>query len=59
MGWGMREGRAVSTRRDRFDKNGLDNQGFHAWFTRDGNLRPGLEFLTQTPRYRAPWVAGT
>lgn len=56
MGWGMREGLAVSTRRDRYDRNGIDGQGFHAWFTRDGRLRPGLEFLTEAPTHRAPWV---
>lgn len=56
MGWGMREGAAVSTRRDRYDSNGIDGQGFHAWFTRDGQLRPGLEFLTDKPRYPAPWI---
>jgi len=55
MGWGMREGRAISTRRDRFDNNGLDGQGFHAWFNADGTLRSGLEFLRDLPRYRAPW----
>jgi len=55
MGWGLREGRTVSTRRDRFDPNGVDGEGFHAWFTRDGQLREGLEFLREEPRYRAPW----
>ena len=54
MGWGMREGRAVSTRRDRYDGNGIDGQGFHAWFTRDGQLRPGLEFLRDRPRFQRP-----
>jgi hypothetical protein len=55
MGWGMREGRAISTRRDRYDANGIDGQGFHAWFTRDGRLRPGLEFLLDPPRFSPPW----
>ena len=45
MGWALREGKAVSTRRDRYDANGLDGQGFHPFFTRDGKLRNGLEFL--------------
>jgi hypothetical protein len=54
MGWGMREGRAVSTRRDRYDDNGIDRQGFHAWFTHDGKLRPGLEFLQDEPRFQRP-----
>jgi len=57
MGWGMREGKAVSARRDRYDANGLDNQGFHAWFNADGSLREGLEFLTEPPRRRAPWAS--
>ena len=54
MGWGMREGRAISTRRDRYDGNGIDGQGFHAWFTREGQLRPGLEFLRDAPRFQRP-----
>jgi hypothetical protein len=56
MGWGLREGRAISTRRDRFDGNGIDGQGFHAWFTSEGSLRPGLEFLLEPPRFTPPWV---
>ncbi len=55
MGWGMREGKAISTRRDRYDGNGIDGQGFHAWFNADGALRAGLEFLTERPTLRAPW----
>lgn len=55
MGWGMKEGTAISTRRDRYDGNGIDNEGFHAWFSREGQLRPGLEFLTESPRFPAPW----
>jgi hypothetical protein len=55
MGWGMREGQAVSTRRDRYDANGIDGQGFHAWFNADGMLRAGLEFLTEKPALPAPW----
>ncbi len=55
MGWGMREGKAISTRRDRYDGNGIDGQGFHAWFNADGTLRAGLEFLTERPALPAPW----
>jgi hypothetical protein len=55
MGWGLREGKAIATRRDRIDGNGIDGQGFHAWFTRDGRPRPGLEFLLDPPRFHAPW----
>lgn len=55
MGWSLREGKAISTRRDRHDANGLDGQGFHAWFTKDGNLRPGLEFLLDPPKLKTPW----
>jgi hypothetical protein len=55
MGWGMREGKAVSTRRDRYDNNGIDQQGFHSWFNANGSLRAGLDFLRKTPRYIAPW----
>ncbi|MCU0960884.1 MAG: cellulase family glycosylhydrolase [Pirellulaceae bacterium] len=59
MGWALREGKAISTRRDRYDANGLDNQGFHPFFLADGRLRPGLEFLTQQPAQQPPWEAGT
>ena len=55
MGWGMHEGLAISTRRDRYDANGIDGNGFHAWFNADGSLRSGLEFLREPPRYAAPW----
>jgi len=55
MGWGMREGKAVSTRRDRYDGNGIVNQGFHPWFTSSGELRRGLEFLREPPRISPPW----
>ena len=55
MGWALREGKAISTRRDRIDRNGIDNEGFHPFFMRDGRLRGGLEFLTEKPKLRAPW----
>ena len=37
MGWALREGKAISTRRDRYDANGLDGQGFHPFFTQGGH----------------------
>jgi len=55
MGWALREGIAISTRRDRYDNNGINGQGFHPFFTREGKLRGGLEFLTEKPKFRAPW----
>lgn len=55
MGWALREGKAISTRRDRYDANGLDGQGFHPFFTREGRLRGGLDFLTEKPAVRLPW----
>jgi hypothetical protein len=55
MGWALREGKAISTRRDRYDANGLDGQGFHPFFTAQGELRAGLEFLREPPALRAPW----
>ncbi len=55
MGWALREGRAISTRRDRYDGNGLNGQGFHPFVTAAGNLRGGLEFLTEPPARRPPW----
>ena len=55
MGWALREGRAISTRRDRYDGNGINGEGFHPFFTKEGKLRGGLEFLTQQPPAPAPW----
>jgi len=57
MGWALREGKAISTRRDRYDANGLDGQGFHPFFTQEGGLRAGLDFLREPPTHRAPWEA--
>lgn len=58
MGWALREGRAISTRRDRHDRNGIDGEGFHPFFTRAGHLREGLEFLTAPPKQQPPWSRG-
>ncbi len=55
MGWALREGKAISTRRDRYDRNGINKEGFHPFFTKAGKLRGGLEFLTERPNLRAPW----
>lgn len=55
MGWALREGIAISTRRDRYDGNGINGHGFHPYFTKEGKLRRGLEFLTEKPKLRAPW----
>ena len=55
MGWALREGLAISTRRDRYDGNGINGQGFHPFFTRDGKLRSGLEFLMEKPKLGVPW----
>ncbi|MDD4869605.1 MAG: cellulase family glycosylhydrolase [Kiritimatiellae bacterium] len=55
MGWALREGKAISTRRDHYDGNGINGEGFHPFFTREGKLRGGLEFLTEKPKLRAPW----
>ena len=49
MGWALREGKAISTCRDRYDANGINGQGFHPFFTKEGKLREGLEFLTEKP----------
>jgi hypothetical protein len=59
MGWALREGKAVSTRRDRYDYNGLDREGFHPYFTREGKLRGGLDFLREPPKILPPWQRGT
>jgi len=50
----MKEGKAISTRRDRYDANGIDGQGFHPLFNADGSLRDGLEFLREKSRFAAP-----
>ncbi len=55
MGWALHEGKAVSTRRDRYDYNGLDREGFHPFFTREGKLRGGLDFLLEPPKLLPPW----
>ncbi len=55
MGWALREGKAISTRRDRYDANGINSEGFHPFFTAAGSLRAGSEFLTEPPPFRAPW----
>jgi len=55
MGWALREGKAISTRRDRYDGNGINREGFHPFFTKAGKLRDSLEFLTEKPKLRAPW----
>jgi len=35
--------------------NRWHGQGFHPWFTADGKLRGGLDFLHGPPKLRAPW----
>jgi hypothetical protein len=59
MGWALREGKAISTRRDRYDANGINGQGFHPFFTKEGKLRDGLEFLTEKPKRLPPWERTT
>ncbi len=56
MGWALREGQAISTRRDRFDGNGIHGEGYHPFFTRSGARRGGLEFLAAKPALPAPWT---
>jgi len=36
-------------------RNGINGQGFHPFFTKEGKLRGGLDFLTEQPNLRAPW----
>ncbi|SFJ58119.1 cellulase family glycosylhydrolase [Planctomicrobium piriforme] len=56
MGWALREGKAISTRRDRVDGNGLKSFGFHPFVLKDGQLRQGLEALTAAPHMTPPWL---
>jgi hypothetical protein len=55
MGWALREGLAISTRKDRHDNNGINGQGYHPFFTKEGRLRDHLEFLTEKPKLLPPW----
>jgi hypothetical protein len=55
LGWAPFPGRAVATRRDRLDGNGMSGEGYHPWFTEAGELRPGLEWMAEAPRRKAPW----
>ena len=56
LGWAPLPGRAVATRRDRIDGNGVNGEGYHPWFTESGELRAGLEWLTEPPKQKAPWL---
>ena len=56
MAWALREGKAISTRRDRVDGNGIRSFGFHPFALKNGQLRDGLEFLTDKPKLLPPWV---
>jgi len=58
MGWVIREGKAIATTREMHDNNGINGGGYHPFFTKKGKLRDGLEFLTETPKRRAPWEQG-
>jgi hypothetical protein len=51
MGWAIREGKAISTRRDRSDVNGVNGQGFHPFFTKGGGNPMRLV------RHNALWTA--
>src|SRR3954465_11284190 len=55
MGWVIKEGLAIATSRELHDNNGIQGGGYHPFFTKEGKLRDGLEFLTEKPALRAPW----
>jgi hypothetical protein len=55
MGWVIREGKAIATSRELHDGNGINGGGYHPFFTKEGKLRDGLEFLTERPKLQAPW----
>ena len=44
LGWALHEGKAISTRRDRYDANGINREGFHPFFTKDNQLAPAWSF---------------
>ncbi|HEY3328891.1 MAG TPA: cellulase family glycosylhydrolase [Capsulimonadaceae bacterium] len=56
MGWALRPGKAISTRRDRVDGNGLHGFGYHPWVDEGGAPRKGLEWLCEKPERLAPWL---
>ncbi len=56
MGWVIREGKAIATSRELPDGNGIQGGGYHPFFTKEGRLRGGLEFLTEKPKRSAPWL---
>ena len=49
MGWALREGKAVSTRHDRYEANGINGQGFHPFFSKKESYVMGWSF---SPRSR-------
>lgn len=55
MGWGLKQGKAIASRPDRMDGNGLDGKGWHAWYRSDNQLRDGLDFLKEQPNKPTPW----
>ncbi|MEP6671467.1 MAG: cellulase family glycosylhydrolase [Chthoniobacter sp.] len=55
MGWVIREGKAIATTRELHDGNGIEGGGYHPFFTKEGKLRDGLDFLTEPPKRRPPW----
>ena len=55
MGWVIREGKAIATTRELHDGNGIEGGGYHPFFTKEGKLRDGLDFLTEVPKLRPPW----
>jgi hypothetical protein len=56
LGWAPHPGKAVATRGDRMDGNGVNGEGYHPWFTERGKLRPGLEWLADEPLRKVPWL---
>ncbi|MEQ1838762.1 MAG: hypothetical protein ABL994_00010 [Verrucomicrobiales bacterium] len=42
MGWALREGKSVSTCRDRYDGNGINGEGFPPFFTKVGKRRRAM-----------------
>ncbi len=56
LGWTPHPGEAVASRRDRMDGNGVNGAGYHPWFTEEGKLRAGMEWLAETPKRRPPWL---
>lgn len=50
----MREGTAISTRRDRYASNGINGQGFHPYFTKEAGCAADWSASPKDPSSEHP-----